>query len=218
MKRNIKKSYKRIAFALSLCLLVIWGILGTGTSLAWFTDTTPKIKNIFHFAEFDLEVSHLLDNGEWEIVDEQTKIFDEEALYEPGYVQVVYLKVKNKGTRDFKFYSSVNVNDCTVATNVFGSSFFLQDYLKFGVTVNYNENDMLNGVSDREVAKELAYMPLHNYHTDTAVLKPQNEAYIALIVRMPEEVDNVANYRGDVKSNVELGITDKATQTNMPEE
>lgn len=218
MKRNIKKSYKRIAFALSLCLLVIWGILGTGTSLAWFTDTTPKIKNIFHFAEFDLEVSHLLDNGEWEIVDEQTKIFDEEALYEPGYVQVVYLKVKNKGTRDFKFYSSVNVNDCTVATNVFGSSFFLQDYLKFGVTVNYNENDMLNGVSDREVAKELAYMPLHNYHTDTAVLKPQNEAYIALIVRMPEEVDNVANYRGDVKPNVELGITVKATQTNMPEE
>ena len=106
MKRNIKKSYKRIAFALSLCLLVIWGILGTGTSLAWFTDTTPKIKNIFHFAEFDLEVSHLLDNGEWEIVDEQTKIFDEEALYEPGYVQVVYLKVKNKGTRDFKFYSN----------------------------------------------------------------------------------------------------------------
>ena len=218
MKRNIKKSYKRIAFALSLCLLVIWGILGTGTSLAWFTDTTPKIKNIFHFAEFDLEVSHLLDNGEWEIVDEQTKIFDEEALYEPGYVQVVYLKVKNKGTRDFKFYSSVNVNDCTVATNVFGSSFFLQDYLKFGVTVNYNENDMLNGVSDREVAKELAYKPLHNYHTDTAVLKPQNEAYIALIVRMPEEVDNVANYRGDVKPNVELGITVKATQTNMPEE
>ena len=218
MKRNIKKSYKRIAFALSLCLLVIWGILGTGTSLAWFTDTTPKIKNIFHFAEFDLEVSHLLDNGEWEIVDEQTKIFDEEALYEPGYVQVDYLKVKNKGTRDFKFYSSVNVNDCTVATNVFGSSFFLQDYLKFGVTVNYNENDMLNGVSDREVAKELAYMPLHNYHTDTAVLKPQNEAYIALIVRMPEEVDNVANYRGDVKPNVELGITVKATQTNMPEE
>lgn len=218
MKRNIKKSYKRIAFALSLCLLVIWGILGTGTSLAWFTDTTPKIKNIFHFAEFDLEVSHLLDNGEWEIVDEQTKIFDEEALYEPGYVQVVYLKVKNKGTRDFKFYSSVNVNDCTVATNVFGSSFFLQDYLKFGVTVNYNENDMLNGVSDREVAKELAYMPLHNYHTDTAILKPQNEAYIALIVRMPEEVDNVANYRGDVKPNVELGITVKATQTNMPEE
>lgn len=218
MKRNIKKSYKRIAFALSLCLLVIWVILGTGTSLAWFTDTTPKIKNIFHFAEFDLEVSHLLDNGEWEIVDEQTKIFDEEALYEPGYVQVVYLKVKNKGTRDFKFYSSVNVNDCTVATNVFGSSFFLQDYLKFGVTVNYNENDMLNGVSDREVAKELAYMPLHNYHTDTAILKPQNEAYIALIVRMPEEVDNVANYRGDVKPNVELGITVKATQTNMPEE
>ena len=218
MKRNIKKSYKRIAFALSIFLLVVWGILGTGTSLAWFTDTTPEINNIFHFAEFDLEVSHRLDNGEWESVDSQTKIFDDEALYEPGYVQVVYLKVKNKGTRDFKFYTSVNINGCTVATNIFGSAFLLQDYLKFGITVNTNESDMLNSVSDRDSAKEIAVMSLHNYHTDTAVLKPAEEAYIALIVRMPEEIDNIANYRGDVEPKVDLGITVKATQTNSPEQ
>ena len=124
MKAQAKKTpYKRIALILSLCALLIWAILGTGASLAWFTDTSPEINNIFHFGEFDLVVSHRLTDGKWQEVDSQTKIFDEEALYEPGYVQVVYLKVENKGTLPFEFYTAVNVNGCIEATNVFGQKF-----------------------------------------------------------------------------------------------
>ena len=207
-----KKTYKRIALALGLCALIIWGILGTGASLAWFTDTSPEINNIFHFAEFDVEVSHRLTDGRWEEVDSQTKIFDEEALYEPGYVQVVYLKAENKGTVPFEFYTSVNVNGCIVATNVFGQEFMLQDHLKFGITTADTEEAMKNSVPNREKAVEIADMPLKNYDTETAVLKPGATKYIALIIRMPEEVDNVANYRGDDLPKVELGITVKADQ------
>ena len=213
MNPNAKKTpYKRIALALSLCALLIWAILGTGASLAWFTDTSPEINNIFHFADFDLVVSHRLTDEKWEEVDSQTKIFDEEALYEPGYVQVVYLKVENKGTVPFEFYTSVNVNGCIVATNVFGQEFMLQDYLKFGVTTADSEDAMKNSVPDREKAVEIADMPLHNYDTETAVLNPGATKYIALIVRMPEEVGNVANYRGDTVPEVDLGITVKADQ------
>ena len=213
MNPNAKKTpYKRIALALSLCALLIWAILGTGASLAWFTDTSPEINNIFHFAEFDLVVSHRLTDGKWEEVDSQTKIFDEEALYEPGYVQVVYLKVENKGTLPFEFYTSVNVNGCIVATNVFGQEFMLQDYLKFGVTTADSEDAMKNSVPNREKAVEIADMPLHNYDSETAVLNPGATKYIALIVRMPEEVGNVANYRGNTVPKVELGITVKADQ------
>ena len=213
MKPQAKKTpYKKIALALSLCALIIWGILGTGASLAWFTDTSPEINNIFHFADFELVVSHRLTDGKWEEVDSQTKIFDEEALYEPGYVQVVYLKVENKGDRDFKFSTAVNVNGCTVATNVFGQRFMLQDYLKFGITTADSEDAMKNSVPDRNAAVKLADMPLHNYDTETAVLEPGGVKYIALIVRMPEEVGNVANYRGDTVPKVELGITVKADQ------
>ena len=213
MKPQAKKRiYKQIALALSLCALIVWCILGTGASLAWFTDTSPEINNIFHFSEFDLVVSHRLTDGKWEEVDSQTKIFDEEALYEPGYVQVVYLKVENKGTVPFEFYTSVNVNGCIVATNVFGQEFMLQDYLKFGVTTADSEDAMKNSVPDREKAVEIADMPLHNYDTETAVLNPGATKYIALIVRMPEEVGNVANYRGDTVPEVDLGITVKADQ------
>ena len=213
MKPQAKKTpYKRIALALSLCALLIWAILGTGASLAWFTDTSPEINNIFHFAEFDLVVSHRLTDGKWEEVDSKTKIFNEEALYEPGYVQVVYLKVENKGTLPFEFYAAVNVNGCIEATNVFGQRFMLQDYLKFGLKTADTEDEMKNSIPNREKAVEIADMPLHNYDTETAVLNPGATKYIALIVRMPEEVGNVANYRGDTVPKVELGITVKADQ------
>ena len=213
MKPQAKKRiYKQIALALSLCALIVWCILGTGASLAWFTDTSPEINNIFHFAEFDLVVSHRLTDGKWEEVNSQTKIFDEEALYEPGYVQVVYLKVENKGTLPFEFYTAVNVNGCIEATNVFGQRFMLQDYLKFGITTADSEDAMKNSVPDRNAAVKLADMPLHNYDTETAVLEPGATKYIALIVRMPEEVGNVANYRGDTVPEVDLGITVKADQ------
>ena len=88
--------YKRIAVVISLCVLILWGVLGTGTSLAWFTDTTPEICNIFHIADFELAVSRQLADGTWEAIDGQTKVFDEAALYEPGYTQVVALKVETK--------------------------------------------------------------------------------------------------------------------------
>lgn len=207
-----KKIYKQIALALSLCALIVWCILGTGASLAWFSDTTPEINNIFHFADFELEVSHRLTDGSWESIDGKTDIFDDNALYEPGYVQVVYLKVENKGTMPFEFSTAVNVNGCIEATNVFGQRFMLQDYLKFGLTTANSESEMKNSIPDREAAVKIADMPLHNYDTETATLAAGATKYIALIVRMPEEVGNIANYRGDTVPKVELGITVKAEQ------
>lgn len=208
-----KKPYKKIALALSLCFLIVWGVLGTGASLAWFTDTSNELNNIFHFSDFELKVSHRTEDGNWEIVDSETKIFDENALYEPGYVQVVYLKVENLGDRPFTFHTAVNVNDCVIATNVFGQKFMLQDFLKFGVASADTEAEMDNSVITRDKAEQIANMPLHNYYeTDTAVLDAHGTKYIAIIVRMPEEVTNVANYRGEDIPEVELGITVKAEQ------
>lgn len=215
MKKLIKIHYKKIALALSLCLLVVWSILGTGASLAWFTDTSPEINNIFHFGEFDLVVSHRLTDGTWERVDDKTKIFDEEALYEPGYVQVVYLKVENTGTLPFNFHTAVNVNGNTVATNKFGQFFLLQDYLKFGLITANSESEMNNSVADRNTATQIANEPLHNYYeTGSFELAKNATKYIALIVRMPKEVNNIANYRGNTIPKVELGITVKAEQIN----
>ena len=213
MKTQAKKiTYKRIALALSLCAILVWAIIGTGATLAWFSDTSEEVKNIFHFADFELEVSHRLPDGTWESIDGQTNIFNDEALYEPGYVQVVYLKVENKGSVPFEFKTAVSVDDYTLATNVFGHSFNLQDYLKFGVAVAGTEAAMDAAVASRDLAKGIATMNLGKYATETATLAAGGSSYMALVVRMPEEVANEANYRGDVIPKVELSIIATADQ------
>lgn len=213
MKNPVKNlPYKKIALALSLCALLVWGILGTGASLAWFKDTSPEINNIFHFADFDLVVSHQLTDGTWEEITDKTELFNKEALYEPGYVQVVYLRVENKGDVPFKFHTAVNVNGYTTATNIFGQTFYLQNHLRFGITVSDSPEAMKASVATRETAKSVANMKLHNYESKTAVLAPNQACYIALVVRMPEIVGNIANYRSDNPPMVELGITVKAEQ------
>lgn len=207
-----KIQYKKIALVLSLCLILIWVILGTGASLAWFKDTTPEVKNIFHVAEFDLEVSHRLDDGAYEKIEGQTDIFDDEALYEPGYVQVVFLKIENKGTIPFYFKTAVNVTDYTPATNFIGKTFYLQEYLRFGLVTADTEEALEQKVATRDMAKDIATRKLNNYSTDIAELGAKETVYMALVVRMPEEVGNEANYRGDTVPKVELGIIVNATQ------
>lgn len=211
MKLN-RKTHKKIALALSVCLIVIWATLGTGASLAWFADTSPEIKNIFHIAEFDLDVSYRLEDGEYEEINAQTKVFDDETLYEPGYVQVVYLKVENKGTVPFDFKTAVNVTDYTLATNMFGHTFNLQEYLKFGIVSADTEKAIEEKIVDREIAKKFAVSKLNNYSTDISEVAAKDTVYMALIVYMPEEVDNVANYRGKIVPKVELGVIFSASQ------
>ena len=213
MRSTAKKTpYKRIALALSLCTLIIWGILGTGASLAWFTDTTVEMQNIFHFAEFDLSVSHRLDNGDWAEIDSETKLFDENALYEPGYVQVVYLRAENKGEVPFHLRTAVSVTDFTLATNVFGVEFPLQDYLRFGITTIKSEDEMDRSVETRELARAIATEKFGRYDPDVTMLQPGKAAYIALVVTMPEYIGNEANYRGTTVPRVELGVIIKADQ------
>lgn len=212
------KNSIKIALTLSLAALIAWTILGTGASLAWFADTSTEVKNIFHFSSFDLSVSHKLSDGTYEEVDSQTKIFDDNAIYEPGYVQVVYLKIKNKGSRAFNFKTAVSVTDYTVATNYFGQSFNLKDYLKFGLVTADTEEELDNIVSTRAKANEVAVMDLNNYSTDVVALESGKTIYMALIVRMPEEVSNHANYRGDTIPKVELGIIVRADQQKTNED
>lgn len=212
-----RKSYTKIAFTLSVCLLVMWAFFGTGTTIAWFTDTTPVEKNTFLIGELNMVVSHKLADGTYEEIETDTKVFDDEALYEPGYIQVVYLKVENKGNVPFEYKFSVDVNDVTTATSVLGNEIFLPNYLKFGVIFGASEAQL-----DRAVAKAMATgdfpeytgdYPLNTYsQKDDTVVGLGGERYIAVIVRMPEEITNVANYRGNDVPTVKLGLNVMASQ------
>lgn len=206
-----KKIYIK-ALVLSMCLLMLWSLLGTGASLAWFSDTSEKITNVFHFADFNIDVSFRDKDGNWIPIDGNTDIFGSEDLYEPGYTKVVYLMVENKGNRALNFRTAVSLKGYTEAVNVFGQRFLLQDFLTFGVAFASSETAMDSLVQTRDQARDLADTKLKNYSSDVMPLNAGEVSYMALVVRMGEEVGNEANYRGDKAPQVELGIIVKADQ------
>ena len=212
MKFNNKKRLKQIAFAASLCLFILWGVLGTGASLAWFHDTSNELKNIFHVADFEVKLFHRDENNDWIEVESDTPLFDESALYEPGYVQTVFLKVKNNGDLPFEWQTAVTVFDYTSGINAMGDSFNLQDYLKFGLVIANTEEELESLVSTREKAIEASTENLGSYSTNEAILAPSEEIFLALIVRMPEEVTNEANYVPPHQPEVVLRVITSATQ------
>lgn len=222
-EKRKRKPYKRIALALSLCAIIGSALLGTGVSLAWFADTSEDVENIFHFADFEVKVSHYLpEEDAWEEITANTEIFDEEVLYEPGFTQVVYLKIENKGDHPFDFKTTVTPDSYVEGINVFGNKFKLQDHLRFGLVYDDSFDSLKDSVSSRGLAESIATEKLGNYYADNgystgaAALNAEATTYAALVVCMPEEVGNEANYRDDDVPEVHLTIIVSASQQQNP--
>lgn len=208
-----RKTVTKTAIMMSACLMIFWAVLGTGTSIAWFKDESPTAKNVFDIGELDLVVSHKV-GDDYKEVKSDTKVFDEEALYEPGYVQVIYLKIENQGDVDFDYKLSVVPDLQTLVTpkNVYGHEIYLPRHLEFGVLIAEDETTLQAQVADRSKAEQNATLPLSAYTSTPDTLSVGEEHFAAVILRMPKEVGNAANYRGNTPPSVELGITVKATQ------
>lgn len=211
MSKRKRIPYKRIAWVLSLLALIAWSVLGTGASLAWFTDTTPQLKNVFNFADFDLLVEYRKPDGTYADMDGVTTVFDENALFEPGYTQVVHLRVTNNGDVPFDYRTAVILRSYVPGTNVFGQSFTLQDHLRFGMATG-DEAAVDAAVATREDAAALATQRLNTYYYQPASLGAGQTVYMALVVYMPTDIGNDANYRGTPIPEVKLGISVTATQ------
>ena len=162
-----------------------------------------------------------------EKIEQDTKIFDDEALYEPRYTQVVYLKIDNNGDVDFNYKLAVTVANFTNGQNAWGDAIYLPDYLLYGVVFAESETELRQLVKDRLNARSHAtntwnapgtWSTVSPYtHKVDKKLNDQDYAhYAALIVYMPEDVDNVANYVGATAPKVELGITVFAQQADAP--
>ena len=204
-----RKRITKSALALSILLMIVWMLLGTTSTIAWFSDS-DTIVNTLQFGNLQVELYHKV-GSEYQLVTAETKLFDDEALYEPGYTQVIYLKVKNVGDVPFDYKLSVVPSEAVLGKNLFGESIYLPDHLKFGIVVKDTEEAVLAATQNRTDARSFADTQLNNYdevQTDLAVDAAQ---FIALVVCMPEEVGNEANFRG-TQASVDLGVNVKATQ------
>ena len=96
------KSTKRALISSALAILVCVAML-IGTTFAWFTDTASTGVNKIQAGNLDVKLMYSTDMHKWHEATEQTKLFDDNALWEPGYTQVVYLKIVNAGNLALKW-------------------------------------------------------------------------------------------------------------------
>lgn len=214
-----KKKWTKAALAFSACLFILWWVLGTGATLAWFSDT-DTVRNEFQVGLLRLDVSYRNDIVDvYTPLQGATKAFNDQALYEPGYTQVVYLKIDNLGNTDFRYKLAVTVEACQKGKNAWGEDIYLPDYLRYGAVFGKTEAEVQALVRDRLTARDQApNTPLGTWsEISPYTFEAGTDAhYAALIVYMPEDVGNAANYRGITEPRVELGITVFAQQANAP--
>lgn len=214
------RSFTKKALILSVCLLILWAIMGTGTTIAWFTDTVPAVKNSFVIGELNLDVYYKNDVvTDYTVVESETSVFNDHALYEPGYTQVVYLRVENNGKIDFNYKVSVDRYSYVDSINILGGNLHLPKYLRIGVLFGADEASLSRDVAQTNTDKDtLDVLMLNQYSKiDTVTVPAGGERYVALIVFMPEEVGNEANYQTGAKiPTVELGLTVFAQQAGAP--
>lgn len=216
-----RKKWTKAALAFSSCLFILWWILGATATLAWFSGT-DEVRNEFQIGLLDMDVFYKNDIvTEYTPLKGATKVFDDEALYEPGYTQVVYLKIENNADVDFNYKLAVTVEKVITGKNAWGEEIYLPNYLCYGAIFAESEAELRQMVSTRLKAKDHApnewgalgtWSEISPYTFEVGE-KPH---YAALIIHMPEEVGNAANYRGFQQPQVELGITVNAQQANAP--
>lgn len=212
------RKFAKRGLILSVCMLILWAVMGTGTTLAWFTDLSPVVKNTFNIGYLDLDVYYKNDVvTEYTPVEAETPVFNDEALYEPGYTQVIYLRIENDGEIDFNYKLSVDRNSYQDSISVLGTTLHLPKYLRFGVVFGADEPALTREVARALTEKQTMDVMLLNQYSreDTVTVPVGGKRYAAVIVFMPEEVGNEANYMAGARvPTVELGLTVYAQQAN----
>jgi len=201
----------RNSLFLSIVSLLLCASMLVGTTFAWFTDGVSTGANVIAAGNLDVELDYMDASGNWQPVSEETELFHKDALWEPGYTEVVYLRVRNEGSLALKYQLGVRVASEIGSVNVNGDAFKLSDYIYFGAI-----DDVDTKFADRAAARAAVTSPklISAGHTKEGTMeKGAQPQYMALVVYMPESVDNAANYAvGEVQPRIQLGVELVATQ------
>ena len=203
------KTTKRALLSSVIALILCFSML-LGTTFAWFTDSVSSGVNTITAGNLDIELEYSKDYSTWAPVQDATQLFADVTLWEPGATSVVYLRMTNKGTLALKYKFSMNIASETTATSVNGSTFKLSNHLKYGLV------DFTRVYTDRNDARQAvagSAEPLANYSSAGNMMAGDYKTF-ALVVYMPEDVGNEANYRGNVVPTIELGLNLVAAQLN----
>ena len=213
--KTTKRALLTSALALLMCVTML-----VGATFAWFTDTASTGVNKIQAGNLKMEVTYKnTAGGSFEKVNKETPVFNNNALWEPGHVEYVVLKISNAGNLALKYKLGINIASETGSTNVFDKPFKLSDYIRFAVL----DDDKSSLGRDALVTAAGAGTVLNAGYTDEDHLVPVGKGTgedvssktVTLVVWMPKSVGNEANYKvaeGITAPSIDLGINVVATQ------
>ena len=215
---NNKRATKR-ALLTSIMALVMCVVMLVGTTFAWFTDTASTGVNKIQAGNLDVKLEYKnSEQTSFAEANTNTKVFKDGALWEPGHVEYVVLKVSNAGSLALKYKLGINIANETGSTNVLGNEFKLSDYIKFGVVdedlSGKTRDEMVAAVTDSKLIKD-GYTSGETRLYPTGTEGEDTEKTVTLVVWMPTDVGNDANYKvaeGITAPSIDLGINVAATQ------
>lgn len=208
-----KKALRGSLLALFLCIVLL-----IGTTFAWFTDTASTGVNKIQAGNLDVELEYSHNMVDWQAANENTQMFDDDVLWEPGHTEVVYLRVRNAGNLALKYNIATNSYDMERGKNAAGDLFYIDQYLKIGTaqtdTAFANREAAIAAIADNEktIAKET------QISKDWTVLKAGEESKpTAVVLYMPTTVGNEANnVQSWRKPSLKgLGLVVNATQATV---
>ena len=206
---NNKRATKR-ALLTSVMALVMCVVMLVGTTFAWFTDTASTGVNKIQAGNLKMEVTYKnTADGDFEKVSKENPVFNNNALWEPGHVEYVVLKIRNAGNLALKYKLGINIANEVGSTNVYGNGFELSNYIKFAVI----GGDKSNLGRDALVAEAGEGAVLSTGYTAENHLLKDGSKIVTLVVWMPTDVGNEANHKtGTAAPTIDLGIKVDATQ------
>lgn len=216
MRQEKKVGGTKRALLTSVLALVLSLAMLAGSTFAWFTDTASTGVNRIVSGNLDVGLEYWggAESG-WLTAENSEELFDENALWEPGYTQIVYLKVKNNGNLALTYAMQITPVHETVGVNVDGEEFKLSDYIKFGWTAFTVDGDGAPVALDREAAQtgvgDGAQLGTTLHRQAAEPMEAGAEELVALVAWMPENVGNEANY-STVQPTIELSLKVLATQ------
>lgn len=221
------QSTKRAIITSAMALIICFAML-LGSTFAWFTDSVKSAINILQTGTLDAVLEYKTNwADEWTPVTENTKVFKDGTLYEPGYTEVIYLRVSNAGTLSFKYSLSVHVSNNEGSVNANGEEFKLSDYLQIGTYLQdefssgFNYANILMPAMFGTAASAKQNAPLKDFVQENLVVcddspmlpGAQTSQVAAIVLSMPESVGNEANAKeGAPAPYIELGVQLLASQ------
>ena len=194
---NNNKTTKRALGSSIVALLICFTML-VGTTYAWFTDTVTSTGNVIKSGTLDVALtwSDKYDaddaNMTWnDVEDENTDPIFAYELWEPGFTQVRYLKVENKGTLALKYKLQIVVHNETVN----GTDVKLSDV----IDVYYASSKVEVPDRDLEHNDNLTYLGTLTQYLEGSVVSGELLAknhddyesdYATLVLKMQESAGN----------------------------